>query len=441
MHKSDAERRRGFKELIETFLQERLEGKVKGDAEEDAVLSARYQPEKWIADAARRVKKIQAATHVLKATHPGAKGSSMYCIPDSSGRQHLVGSHQLFESFTTDIALEDAKHLDICAFLFCEYEGRSLLAWMQEGDEDLLDALHADPAHAKQWTAAFTSLIRQVEAPASHTYAKQLYWLVGDDPASDTHYHLLSPLHPSSLTHKIFEVIDEDRFGEGVKETRQAKKDNFYSKQILHEYPNLVVQKLGGDHPKNISFLTKKHKGVNYLLASLPPIWKSRDVRPPWGTRPLFEQFGDRRDCARLVARLKEFLESDPAPTLETREHRDDLLDQIIGEVQQYADELRTLEPGWSTDSRCRLVEAEALWLDPGRAALDAAFAKAWMQGHWKAAVQHRFADWLNQALGEKLPLGVIEHAFWADALATEDWQRQIDADRRALKKKGASHA
>ena len=81
MHKSDAERRRGFKELIETFLQERLEGKVKGNSEEDAVLSARYQPENWIADAARRVGQIQAVTHVLKATHPDAKGSSMYCIP------------------------------------------------------------------------------------------------------------------------------------------------------------------------------------------------------------------------------------------------------------------------------------------------------------------------------------------------------------------------
>lgn len=283
MHKSDAERRRGFKELIETFLQERLEGKVKGDAEEDAVLSARYQPENWIADAARRVGQIQAVTHTLKATHPDAKGSSMYCIPDLAGRQYFVGSHQLFNAFASDV-VGNAAALDVYKFLRCEYEGRSLLAWMQEGDEDLLDALHADPALAKKWTSAFTSLIRQPEAPASHTYAKQLYWLVGDDPASDTHYHLLSPLYPSSMAHKIFGIINEDRFGEGVKETRQARRAGAHSDKILRDYPNLAVRKLGGTKPQNISQLNSERGGINYLLASLPPIWKSRDVRPPWGS-------------------------------------------------------------------------------------------------------------------------------------------------------------
>lgn len=440
MRKSGTERRRGFREVIESFLRERLEEKFKENAQDYAALCARYTPDIWIADAARRVGQIQAVTHTLKATHPDAKGSSMYCIPDSAGREALVGSHQLSGAFVSDI-VGNAAALDVYKFLRCEYEGKSLLAWMREGDEDLLGALHSDAALARKWADAFAGLVRQPASPASHTWAKQIYWLVGDDPANDGHYHLLSPLHPSSLAHKIFEVITEDRFGDAAKETRRARRAGVYSDKVLRDYPNLAVRKLGGTRPQNISQLNSERGGVNYLLASLPPVWKPSNARPPWGIRPLFEQFGRRRDLARLVACLKNFLEHDPAPTWETRERRDNLLDQIIGEVRQYADELRALEPGWSADSRCRLAEAEALWLDPGRAALDAEFAENWRQGRWQAEVQHRFVAWLNPALGERLPLGDIEHAFRVDALLTESWQRQTDAGCRRMEEHEAGPA
>jgi hypothetical protein len=40
--------------------------------------------------------------------------------------------------------------------------------------------------------------------------------------------------------------------------------------------------------------------------------------------------------------------------------------------------------------------------------------------------------------LGGKLPLGDIEHEYWADFFDDEEWRRQVKSDRRDFEKEVA---
>lgn len=70
-----------FQTAISQFITERRDTKLNG--KDDPVTAAKYDYSTWLADAARRVTQIQAVTHVLKATHPDARGSSLFVEPNT----------------------------------------------------------------------------------------------------------------------------------------------------------------------------------------------------------------------------------------------------------------------------------------------------------------------------------------------------------------------
>src|SRR5690606_6801554 len=88
--------------LIDDFLSQRLETKVEKLSPDDPKyeeLTAQFQRDTWLADAARRVGQLQVVTHSLKPIHPDAKGTNLYVPPASLKHQGLVGSHVLGEDF------------------------------------------------------------------------------------------------------------------------------------------------------------------------------------------------------------------------------------------------------------------------------------------------------------------------------------------------------
>ena len=443
MDKSDPERIRGLQQVMDGFLVVRRDAKLeklKPDDPKREEVSAKYERHAWLADAARRVSQIQAATHTVKPMHPDARGTNLYRKADALPEHELVGSHLLGEGYAADV-IGNAAALDVNKFLTQEYQGKTLLVWMQEDEAAALAAFGVEDATlARQWLQAFLGLIRIPAVRISHTLAKQLYWLTGDDPCEDAQYHLLAPLYASSLAHRVYLTIQAHRFGDETKAAREAKKSNTPCEHGLHEYRELAVQKFGGTKPQNISQLNSERKGVNYLLASCPPVWSPQPVRPPFGVESVFAGFGRQRDAKALVRALAEFLASDPAATQATRQHRDELLFQILGELHQFAERYRALAPGWSADPRCRLVEAQQCWLDPQRAAMDAEFANIWLHTAWRDEIKRRFGNWLNATLGDTLSLGDVEHAYWAELFDDERWRRQLDADRRMIEKE-APHA
>lgn len=422
---------------IEAFLKERFDTKTEKLTPDDPKYQAlveQFQFDTWINDAARRVGQLQVVTHSLKPIHPDAKGSNLYAPPESLTSHNVVGSHTLPADFSGDV-VGNAAALDVYKFLKLEVEGKSLLERALENDTEFAKALSDNPEQAQAWISAFAAITEPRGEHASHTHAKQLYWLVGDDALENEGFHLLAPLYATSLAHRVFQTINHDRFSEEAKEARKAKREGKYAEHPVHNYPNLAVQKMGGTKPQNISQLNSERRGENLLLASLPPSWNVRDIRPPLKVSTVFADpgvFGSRTEVRSLIRDLKRFLEANPAADMHTRDLRDDYTAMLMDELALFAMQMHSLPAGWSDNETCELSVEETFWLDPGRATEDAAFRDARKATDWADDIRHRFANWLNSALGEKLPLGDVEFRHWQKALAKDTThQRLLDRDRR----------
>jgi CRISPR type I-F/YPEST-associated protein Csy1 len=416
-----ADRGKAFRAAIAGFIDARREAKLKGKDEDAADTALKYDYATWLADAARRVSQIQAVTHVLKATHPDARGSSLHIAPSALPQRAEVGSHLLPENCADDV-VGNAAALDVFKLLKVDVEGKRLLDWMQAEDADLRVALSDDAEQSQRWMQAFASLVRADAQPTTHPMAKQLYWLVGEDPRDDTHYHLLQPMFASSLAHVVHADIQEARFGEDNKEARQARRDNKPSERVYRDYRHLVARKLGGTKPQNVSQLNSERGGVNYLLASLPPAaWsppEGPDLRKRGSVfhemRGAFFVFGDVRN---LLRDLAAFLKTDPDPNKETRDRVDSLVQGIAQELALFGASVRArYEAGWTRIADGDLPLCEQLWLDPDRTLLpvrddpeqpdaqeqDLAFNQAYERGDWADQVATRFGLWLNGQLRKR---------------------------------------
>lgn len=423
------DRQAALHSLISAFLAERLSSKLDKldpDDPKRQELLQQFQPATWLEDAARRAGQIQAVTHSLKPIHPDAKGTNLYCPPATLAAVPVVGSHCLGDDFAGDV-VGNAAALDVYKFLKLEHEGQTLLALSAAGDADLAHALSADPAQAQAWMAAFASLTAPRGQLASHTLAKQLYWPVDTDAVhADASYHLLAPLYASSLAHKVFEMLQDDRFSDEAKAARAARKDGLYSERPVREYPNLAVQQLGGTKPQNISQLNSERRGNNSLLASLPPVWRSIELKPLLGSESLFPRYGRRPGVKAALRDLLAFLKADPARNLATRQRRAALVDTLIDEFLQLRAELRSLPPGWSQQPDCALSDLHARWLDPaGCAQADAEFSRN-PPTDVAERISAAFATWLNAQMRSPLPAGDPEFEEWRKEMLA-----QIEAEER----------
>ncbi|MGC3872119.1 type I-F CRISPR-associated protein Csy1 [Halomonas sp. GXIMD04776] len=403
-----------IRQLIQAFIDERLAGKLEklgpDDPKREALIE-QFGFEVWISDAARRVSQLQVVTHALKATHPDAKGSSRYVEPAALPEIPLVGSHLLPEDFSGDV-VGNAAALDVYKFLKLQHGGKSLLELALEEDTAFSAALSDNPGQADEWAKAFADITQPKGIEASHTRAKQIYWLAGDDPTDDEDFHLLAPLYATSLAHQVFLRINADRFGEAAKAARQARRDDKPAETGYSDYPNLAAQKLGGTKPQNISQLNSERGGNNYLMASLPPKWKSQGVKAPLHTDSVFKRFGHRREVRWLLKGLVRFLATDPPENHHTRNRVDGYFDALIDELMLFASEFHVLAPGWSANAACRLPQEQQLWLDPRRGEEEADFANQREQGEWPEKIREAFARWLNQQL-VRLGVGDNEYLEW----------------------------
>lgn len=443
-NKSDPpSRRERFRTAIAKFIDDRREAKLKG-REDDAVAAAKYEYETWLASAAHRVSQIQAVTHVLKATHPDARGSSLYIPPTTLPPRDEIGSHSLGEDFTEDV-VGNAAALDVFKFLQTEVDGRTLLEWVKQQDADLEAALNPDPDIARSRMQAFGGLVRS-GAPTSHALAKQVFWLAEGAPDQNPNFHLLQPLFSSALAQYVHDDIQAARFGEENKARRQAKRSEKPHDGVYQDYCGLAVRKMGGTKPQNISQKTSERGGTNYLLASLPPPEWSRvravSLLNIESSTARFRHFGHVRFLVRALARL---ILSDPEKTLETRQKREEIEKALGAQLPLFAATIRDQRPpGWTRDAACELPQCERLWLDPDRVTLDPRplgqggeedreFEQAYHWGDWPDEVASIFANWLNEQLRRAgaAALGDSEYRHWArQAIVEAAWP--VPIQRRA---------
>ncbi|WP_280168384.1 type I-F CRISPR-associated protein Csy1, partial [Pseudomonas aeruginosa] len=168
-----------LRQLIESFIQERLQGKLdKLKPDEDVKrqsLLAGHRREAWLADAARRVGQLQLVTHTLKPIHPDARGSNLHSLPQAPGQPGLAGSHELGDKLVSDV-VGNAAALDVFKFLSLQYQGKNLLNWLTEDSAEAVQALSDNAEQAREWRQAFIGITAVKGAPASHSLAKQLYF-------------------------------------------------------------------------------------------------------------------------------------------------------------------------------------------------------------------------------------------------------------------------
>ena len=411
-----------IKAVINAFLQERLQPKLeKLKPEEDEQrqqLLADYLPANWLPDAARRVAQIQQVTHALKFTHPDARGSSLSAAGNPGAGDGVVGTHTVAKTLSPDV-VGNAAALDVYKFLRLAVGGNSILDLAIADDPALASAFSDDPELAQTWMSAFATLAQAKGQPASNKLAKQVYW-----PVAEKGYHLLAPLFPTSLVHGLWKRIREDRFSDEAKAARESKRNGFAHPHGYCEYPDVAIQNFGGTKPQNISQLNSERYGENFLLPSLPPNWKSAEVRPPLAVNSVFDRiFGSRPRVRELVRILREFLVSveQAGSNVRIRNKRAELAGLIRDEALQYAAELQQLEPGWTRQPECQLNSAEQCWLDPERAEDDPDFADLRRKGDWPDEICRRFGNWLNARLTTpNTPMGAVEAAHWRDVLNDE---------------------
>ncbi len=407
--------------VIKQFLQERLQPKLdklkEGEDEKRQKLLDAHQPEIWIADAARRVGQIQQVTHAIKYTHPDAKGTSLNSQGNPAAGEHLVGTHTLNGSVPPDV-VGNAAALDVYKFLRLEVNSKTLLRLASDSAPALAAALSADTEVAQSWMTAFANLTEPKGEPTSHKLAKQLYW-----PLGSGEYHLLAPLFPTALVHGVNACIREDRFSDAARAAREARRNRQPHDHGFREYPNFAIQNFGGTKPQNISQFNSERHGENYLLAAVPPNWKSERISPPLKTDSIFDRWLNRnKRIYQLTKALRGFLvKAQPVNNINIRDKRAELVASIVDEVIQLAAQLRESSPGWSQHEDCRLNPDECYWLDPYRGLDDKEFAAARFKSNWQETIYDRFGNWLNARLNaDKTPMSDTEHTEWHSVLKAE---------------------
>ena len=435
-----------IRKIMHDFIANRLNTKIEKLDIEDPKYQFEHDkhvPNAWLASAVERASQIQVVTHPLKATYPHAhikETTSLYCLPSDLPQHDFVATQVLGEHFIDDVT-GNAAALDIYALLQLEVGGETLLKLCLSQDQDMQAALHNDLEIGKEWLEALADVTQpKMQGVASHNFAKQLFWLAGEDPYVDDEYVLLAPLYSSTLAHKVYEQIDHDRFSQESKEIRDAVRGNKEHVGIARSYPQLAVQVIGGSNPQGISSLSSKRRGVNYLLASLPPNWQQRQDKPPLKIQSIFTRFEKTRHASIWLNDLRQFLSTNPPANVQTRTRVELLVDGLLDELYIFTDTYQNLPAGWSEDEQCDLSSAQRYWLDPARALHDQDFAEGWLNTEWDVVIEQDFARWLNQQLGYKVnQLGDVEFRRWAREMRKDShWKKFVTDSLKRIERYSA---
>lgn len=411
-------RGKAFRATIAGFIGNKLKKAPKG-ADGNYASADNAECSTWLLAAAANIGDARVATHPVRMTHSSIKGASSIHAPSTLLPQRAeIGTHSAGRYSLVDFAISNSPQVPACQLLSqCSFDGIALIEWLAEKDSDLVAAL--DDGNDSSVAASLSKVLEPVDNPVSSTLAKQIYWLVGNEPQDDTKYHLLQPLFSSTLESALYEPLS-------------TAKDSYFKARGTQKrpasladhatYPDAVRRNIGGANPQNVSPLNSVRHGDNYLLTSLPPpAWKPRK-----GTnlRNVDSVFADKHspfyfygEVRSLIRELADFLKTDPEANAGTRDRVDALLQGIAAELAVFGAEVRGRhDPGWTRADSLDPPTCEQLWLDPERSELpprddsehpewkkdDLAFNEAYERGDWADGVATRFARWLNQQLRDR---------------------------------------
>ena len=405
---------------------------------------------KWISQTSKKRigegKRIIKATHVLRFTHSSSDSDG--CFLDEKTKEMLLTTASLKNDIPYDMAHNNGNLITISRFLALRLTEDPIIDNILRGDYSFLMPFCEDKKQLDEWKAGFSNLVEHREIKTADK-AKQIYFPIPLDVRGDNgnkyKYHLIVPLFSSTLAEKIYSKQTYLRFSEEQIEVRNRKNDYknnnntnpIYHKKSYDNFPNIAIQKFGGDNPQNVSMLNTSRNGKSYLFSSEPPAWQYQ-LKQPIKERSLFSAFFSQR-ANKEIDYLREYLIRFQTIDLSIKDPKkkkwiNRWSSQIIEEVMAYTFSIQNLKPGWSNTENIKLKLEHQYFLDPYRD--DEVFQKGRQSTDWQAVICSDFANWLNGKLKGKDKRFTPQHEhtrIWKSIMKKElmEHAQMIDADIR----------
>ena len=357
-------------------------------------------PQEWLTDVLNKIDDCTLATHVGKFTHPGSK-ISLYSQDRSRCVGYVSSSNSLCQ---TDIVV-NAAYLATASILLKELEdGQVVLEHFRQRTEFLANEL----AEFDIDINGYADKVDKISAPSypdkTEGILKQVYF-----PVENT-YKILTVLPSSSLFLTLGMKLQAMRMH--YSECKDEKSDNYGQPRAM--VPNMTAIAFGGTKPQNISALNSRYGTAGRLLSSLPPVWSADNVRLP--KKNFFgEIIYGKAVQQKLTSMCKLFAAE--WNNHQIRNSIKNILDSLIDDVMQRADEINMVQANWS-DTLDKLPEHQKIWLD-------IQFIEyRYEHTEWIEDVGEDFGRWLAKSVSftegySHLLLGDGETAFFAERFSS----------------------
>lgn len=432
--------RHDVSQAIDAFLSSQLQAKLEPELKKqkkialgseqaqtiEATITAlhkKFDRQAWLEQAATTMaRQLKFGTHISKGIHPDSKGDNINFSSTQVLPKGIVGS-QMLSNPELD-ANGNAAALPLATFFAIEVKGEKLRDLIQRDNPALKGVFADSPSEAESYLNAFrAALSGTTKNPRTHTRNKQVLWPL-DKAISHDNYHCLVPLYPISLAHRVYQKINGRRFSEANKVARENRKKKSIEQKPYISIVSLAVTQLGGTKPQNISLLSSKQGGRNFLLESLPPSYKKQHVftlskrQESFFTKQLAYHFYEELQALYAVI-------DSPKSTVAIRDRRKEAVGLIIGQVFQLAATIQqNYTHGWSKDYD--LKWHYKYWLDPRRESLEGEedFKQLREKNEWTAPIMNEFSLWINLQLKKQFPKKDIDFS----KAEQDEWCREIES-------------
>ena len=397
-------------------------------------LKHEYQIDNWLNICKASFEKMNEigfslATHTAKGIHSSSKSSNVIFKPENHHK--LLGSHSIqslmIDANNSNTAVHVANLSNITNFLNIVCGEKRIHDLIVSDDIGVIE-LFDKRLSANIFAVLRSMLSENIESnPKISELEKQMLF-----PLPNDDYICIYPLYPTALAHEMFLKISHIKYFEENKNARQQKKEK--TGFLKHtDIMDLAYVKLGGKKPLNVSVFNKDQNGKNYLLPSMPPIFRqSQDIRISPSATSIFATKALEYKAKDALKALFTIIKTN-YNNVNIRDARKAILSDIAYQVISLGETLQAIRPaGWTKDYHS-LSMYQKYWLDPHRADLEGEenFKQARESEDWRTAIEVDFANWLQGIL--KTEFKAFAHDF-ADPEHNE-WRREIaDEIKKALR-------
>ena len=313
--------------------------------------------EEWLPGASKRAGQLAFTSHPPKFSHPNAKITLMNVKADWIADGFLRSGNVNIEM---DV-VGNAASLDVYKFLsLVLQDGKTILDHLEESSDYIQSQLAISSISFEDISKGLLEIRKNDSSQVkTHGGVKQVYFPVDHDQKG---YHLLSVLTPSGILYELKSRINDMRFSEKSKASRDARRNN-NSAEDYSEIFGLTSIGFGGTKPQNISVLNNQNGGVAYLLPSLPPVLENRKLNPPRNS--FFDtEYTSPHQYKTQLETLHKTLRLD-VNNVDIRRRIKGFVKSIYFELIDRSWQIRYLKAGWSDSDRYQsLPKHQKYWLD-----------------------------------------------------------------------------